>query len=176
MPISYGASTQTERTWFRTRRYGQSLATRFVIAAALLAALPAHAQEPQSLPPVTVDAPPPKLVLPNSNPDAGNVPASTAPMVGSRPQPGAGDHGQESCADATNSNNNSLGCINERFRRKVDEVNPVLNTPPIDAKSSDLKVGTVNIPAVQQQYGKNFGHSAVPYRPTIIYPSVLGHH
>ena len=39
------------------------------------------------------------------------------------------------------------------------------NTPPIDAKSQDLKVGVVNIPAVQQQYGRNFGVSAFPYRP-----------
>jgi hypothetical protein len=149
-------------------------AAHLLVAVVLVTALPARAQEPQQLPPVTVDAPPPKLVLPNS--EGGNAPASPAPTVGGRQQSGAGtgDHGHGSCADAANGNNNSFGCINERFKRKVDEVNPVYNTPPIDAKSSDLKVGTVNIPAVQQQYGRNFGHSVVPYRPTIVYPSVMG--
>jgi hypothetical protein len=36
--------------------------------------------------------------------------------------------------------------------------------PPIDARSSDTKLGIVNIPAVQQQYGSNFGRSVVPFR------------
>ena len=62
-------------------------------------------------------------------------------------------------------NDRSLGCLNDQLKAKVDEVNPTLATPPIDAKSSDLKVGTVNVPGVQQQYGKNFGKSVVPYRP-----------
>ncbi len=71
----------------------------------------------------------------------------------------------------------SLGCINERLKRQVDRVNPpVTNTPPIDAKSQDLKVGVVNVPAVQQQYGRNFGVSAFPYRPPApVYTSPVGH-
>jgi hypothetical protein len=28
------------------------------------------------------------------------------------------------------------------------------------------KTGVVNIPGVQQQYGKNFGNSVIPYRPS----------
>jgi hypothetical protein len=40
-----------------------------------------------------------------------------------------------------------------------------MNLPPIDARSPDIKTGVVNIPAVQQQYGRNFGISVVPYRP-----------
>ncbi|QPF88402.1 hypothetical protein IC762_34140 [Bradyrhizobium genosp. L] len=61
--------------------------------------------------------------------------------------------------------------MNARLRKQVDQVNPpVTNTPPIDAKSQDLKVGVVNVPAVQQQYGRNFGVSAFPYRPpTAVY-------
>ena len=51
------------------------------------------------------------------------------------------------------------------MQRQVDQVNPSLTVAPIDAKSPDLKVGVVNIPGVQQQYGKNFGPSAVPFRP-----------
>ncbi|UGV28870.1 hypothetical protein E0H22_07715 [Rhodopseudomonas boonkerdii] len=58
----------------------------------------------------------------------------------------------------------SYGCLNETLRRDVDKVAPSLNLPPIDARSSDTKLGIVNIPAVQQQYGSNFGRSVVPFR------------
>ncbi|WP_291693409.1 hypothetical protein [Bradyrhizobium sp.] len=76
------------------------------------------------------------------------------------------DISHEKCSDKPTGNEHSLGCLNEQMRHQVDTVNPpALNVPPIDAKSSDLKVGTVNIPGVQQQYGKNFGHSVVPFRP-----------
>jgi hypothetical protein len=66
----------------------------------------------------------------------------------------------------------SLNRLNEQLKRKVDEVNPVANIPPLDARSLDTKralartkIGVVNIPGVQQQYGQNFGKSVVPYRP-----------
>ncbi|WP_316205423.1 hypothetical protein [Bradyrhizobium sp. SZCCHNS3004] len=147
-----------------------SVARPAIIVVALVAALsPARAQDPRPLPPVTVDAPPPSPLLPSpSNPGA----ATAAPALGG----GQAGGNKGRCTKAKGETDTSFGCINERLRRKVDEVNPpVLNLPPIDAKSSDLKVGTVNIPAVQQQYGRNFGHSAVPYRPTVIYPSGIGH-
>ncbi|WP_316188957.1 hypothetical protein [Bradyrhizobium sp. SZCCHNS1054] len=147
-----------------------SVARPAIIVVALVAALsPALAQDPRPLPPVTVDAPPPSPLLPSpSNPGA----ATAAPALGG----GQAGGNKGRCTEAKGETDTSFGCINERLRRKVDEVNPpVLNLPPIDAKSSDLKVGTVNIPAVQQQYGRNFGHSAVPYRPTVIYPSGMGH-
>ncbi|WP_315705576.1 MULTISPECIES: hypothetical protein [unclassified Bradyrhizobium] len=147
-----------------------SVARPAIIVVALVAALsPARAQDPRPLPPVTVDAPPPSPLLPSpSNPGA----ATAAPALGG----GQAGGNKGRCTEAKGETDTSFGCINERLRRKVDEVNPpVLNLPPIDAKSSDLKVGTVNIPAVQQQYGRNFGHSAVPYRPTVIYPSGMGH-
>ncbi|MEI9923213.1 MAG: hypothetical protein WDN50_06425 [Bradyrhizobium sp.] len=79
------------------------------------------------------------------------------------PVPRAGD--AKHCADVKSGDSPSLNCLNEKLRQKVDQVNPVINFPPVDAKSQDLKVGTVNIPAVQQQYGKNFGNSVIPYRP-----------
>jgi hypothetical protein len=78
------------------------------------------------------------------------------------PTPSPPPAGQKHCVD---SNDRSLGCLNEKLKAKVDEVNPTLNLPPIDARSSDLKVGVVNIPGVQQQYGQNFGKSVIPYRP-----------
>jgi hypothetical protein len=62
-----------------------------------------------------------------------------------------------------------------QLKRKVDQVNPIQNLPPLDARSQDIKVGTVNIPGVQQQYGQNFGHSVFPYRPpSPVYSSGLG--
>ncbi|WP_229198896.1 hypothetical protein [Bradyrhizobium acaciae] len=125
------------------------------IAAAGLSVLPAQAQtqtqQHTPLPEIVVGAPPPTV---NLNRDTGGGTGRAAARGGS----GAP---AERCGDAA-----SLGCINERLKKQVDQVNPpVTNTPPIDAKSQDLKVGVVNVPAVQQQYGRNFGVSAFPYRP-----------
>jgi hypothetical protein len=106
------------------------------IVAIVAAAISAHAEDRLNLPEITI--------------------------MGSPPPPGAS---REPCTDAASSNDHSLGCLNRQLKRQVDQVNPSLNMPPIDAKSPDLKVGVVNIPGVQQQYGQNFGHSVVPFRP-----------
>jgi hypothetical protein len=58
-----------------------------------------------------------------------------------------------------------LDCLNRILKGQVDRVQPSMNVPPIDAKSQDPRVGVVNVPAVQQQYGKNFGVSVFPQRP-----------
>jgi hypothetical protein len=97
--------------------------------------------------------------IPATAQDRLNLPEIT--IMGSPPPP---DISHQSCTDA-GSNDHSIGCLNQQMRRQVDQVNPSLNVPPIDAKSPDLKVGVVNIPGVQQQYGKNFGHSVAPFRP-----------
>ncbi|TWB96267.1 hypothetical protein FBZ93_108309 [Bradyrhizobium macuxiense] len=123
------------------------------IAVAGLTAMQAEAQTQQHtpLPEIVVGTPPPALNL-NRDTNGGAGRAATR---------GGSGAPAERCGDAA-----SLGCINERLKKQVDQVNPpVTNTPPIDAKSSDLKVGVVNVPAVQQQYGRNFGVSAFPYRP-----------
>lgn len=131
-----------------------------------------RAEEPKILPPVTVDAPPRSPLLPN--PVAAAVPSTAIAEGGGQPSGGPGSGKHERCVDVTIGNDTSFGCINQRLRRKVDEVNPVLNLPPIDARSSDLKVGTVNIPAVRQQYGSSFGHSVVPFRPNTVYTPTIG--
>ncbi|QOG23797.1 hypothetical protein FOM02_28115 [Bradyrhizobium sp. SEMIA] len=64
--------------------------------------------------------------------------------------------------------------MNEKLRREVDKVNPTLNLPPIDARSSDVRVGNANEAAVRQQYGSNYGRSVIPYRPPPI-SNVLPH-
>jgi hypothetical protein len=67
--------------------------------------------------------------------------------------------------------------LNRDLKRKVDEVNPSINSPPLNAASPDTKIGVVNIPGVQQQYGKNFGQSAVPFRPPPpVFVAPLGRH
>ncbi|MBB5051845.1 MULTISPECIES: hypothetical protein [Afipia] len=119
-----------------------------VIAIVILVALVmiAGAKAQTTLPEIFVSPPdlPPKSVL-------------GAGQKGSRD----GEAGNDGKADG----NQSLKEINEQLRRKTDETNPVLNTPPLDAHSPDTKTGIVNIPGVQQQYGLNFGHSATPFRP-----------
>lgn len=80
------------------------------------------------------------------------------------------------CVDVTIGGDQSFGCLNEKLKRQVGQIIPVMNIAPIDAKSSDIKVGVVNMPGVQQQYGQNFGRSVIPYRPAPpIYTSPIGH-
>lgn len=102
------------------------------------------------------------------------------PMITVRPQPPIG--GNSSGTDVGGGGGNTKGAaktlerLNRELKRKVDAVNPTINAPPIDARSPDTRIGVVNIPAVQQQYGKNFGVSAVPFRPPpLIYSAPLGH-
>ncbi|WP_322516786.1 hypothetical protein SR870_04160 [Rhodopseudomonas palustris] len=129
----------------------------------------AQAPSPNRLPPVTIETPPPSPLLPTAPVTA--PPALDLSNVGRGP---GGPGGAQRCVDVPIGSDRAFGCLNQRLKRTVDQVNPVMNIPPIDAKSSDLKVGTVNIPAVQQQYGSNFGISAVPFRPNVSFPSPRG--
>jgi hypothetical protein len=87
-------------------------------------------------------------------------------------QPKATERGDPIIGHGTGTNDNDGGGpkaferLNKELKRKVDDVNPTINAPPLDARSPDTKIGVINIPAVQQQYGQNFGHSAFPYRPS----------
>jgi hypothetical protein len=120
----------------------------------------AAAQEPPlALPPVSVD------------PQRNNLP----PALGIGPQ----GSGNNSVAAGNSGNaNRSYDDLNRRLKGEVDRVNPpITNQPPIDAQSPDIRVGVINIPAVQQQYGQNFGISARPYRPApLVYSAPLGRH
>jgi hypothetical protein len=73
--------------------------------------------------------------------------------------------GTDKCAEVEIGSSRAMDCLNQKLKREVDRVNPTMNLPPVDARSPDTKIGVVNIPGVQQQYGKNFGVSAVPFRP-----------
>jgi hypothetical protein len=124
----------------------------FAIPLSALVAMPAFAQE---------RPPQPEIII------------GDAPRTDDRRQPGAGgaaggrETGRfERCVDVVIGSEKSFGCLNEKLKRQVDRVNPpITNTPPLDARSQDIKIGVVNTPAVQEQFGKNFGVSAFPYRP-----------
>jgi hypothetical protein len=71
----------------------------------------------------------------------------------------------ERCVDVQIGGDNAFSCLNQKLKRQVDQVNPSLNLPPLDARSPDVRVGNVNEAAIRQQYGSNYGRSAVPFRP-----------
>jgi hypothetical protein len=71
----------------------------------------------------------------------------------------------DDCAGREPGSGPAMECLSQQLRKQVDRVNPTLNLPPLDARSPDAKVGVINIPGIQQQYGRNFGVSAVPFRP-----------
>jgi hypothetical protein len=103
----------------------------------------------------------PEIVIGNG-PHAGSATSVGGTGAGSRTGvPVAADK----CAGAETGSSQAMDCLNRKLKGEVDRVNPTMNLPLIDARSPDTKVGVVNIPGVAQQYGKNFGVSAVPYRP-----------
>ena len=89
-------------------------------------------------------------------------------IIGGQPGPGF-----ERCVDVQIGNEGAFGCLNQKLRREVDKVSPSLNLPPVDTRSPDVRVGNVNEAAVRQQYGSNYGRSAIPYRPPSFPTNVL---
>lgn len=83
----------------------------------------------------------------------------------------------ENCVEVEIGGSKALDCINRRLKRETDRIHPVPNIPPNDARSQDPHLGIVNTPALQQQYGPNFGHSVTPYRPPapVFTPPLGGH-
>lgn len=135
----------------RSGNYPRNIATGVLLAMVMVAA--AGAQEPIQLPELTVSPP--------SQPRA---------KGGNNQGNGSGTGADDKGGDAK-----ALDRLNRELKRKVDEVNPTINSPPLDARSPDTKIGIINIPGVQQQYGKNFGNSVVPYRPPSPVYAPLGH-
>lgn len=67
----------------------------------------------------------------------------------------------------------SLSCLNQRLQHQADNVRPTGNVAPLDATSSPVKLGGYNETALKQQYGPNYGKSAVPWRPANTYGNAL---
>lgn len=103
----------------------------------------------------------------SANPPAG-------PREGTIIGGGTGGGSVQRCVDVQIGGDSAFGCLNEKLRREVDKVNPSLNLPPIDARSSDVRVGVGNEASVRQQLGSNYGRSITPYRPPPI-ANVLPH-
>jgi hypothetical protein len=71
----------------------------------------------------------------------------------------------QQCIEVEIGGDRAFGCLNQQLKRQVERVNPSLNLPPLDARSSDVRVGNVNEAAIRQQYGPNYGRSVIPFRP-----------
>jgi hypothetical protein len=94
------------------------------------------------------------------------APAPTEIIIGGDKSAPAPPAASERCVEIQIGQSKSMDCLNQQLKQKVDRVNPpIINQPPLDARSPDTKIGVINVPGVQQQYGKNFGVSAVPFRP-----------
>lgn len=130
------------------RRLMMTIALMTCSAGALLAQ-----DTPPAGPPAS-DLPPPPGALTADTPDGQDV---------------------ESCVEVEIDGAKALDCINRKLKREADKVAPVKNLPPVDATSQDIHLGIVNAPAVKQQYGPNFGTSAVPYRPSRTYTPPMPH-
>lgn len=67
-----------------------------------------------------------------------------------------------------------LSCLNQQLQKQVESVRPTANIAPLDATSSPaVKLGGYNQTALKQQYGPNYGKSAIPWRPTNTYGGAL---
>lgn len=81
----------------------------------------------------------------------------------------------ENCVEVEIGDAKAFDCLNGKLRREVQRVSPLFNIAPIDTRSNDIKLGIANMPAVRQQYGRNFGNSVIPYRPAPpVYAPPLG--
>jgi len=66
----------------------------------------------------------------------------------------------------------SLNCLNQELQDQAQSAaGQGVPAAPFGAGSSSNQVGTFNQFGVAEQYGKNFGHSVIPYRPP---PPVYG--
>jgi hypothetical protein len=77
------------------------------------------------------------------------------------------------CGNIHPGSTRSFNCLNRQLQQQVDNLNPVTPSAPFSASSTDIQVGTVNMSAVKQQYGQNFGVSAIPYRPALTFGSAI---
>jgi hypothetical protein len=84
-----------------------------------------------------------------------------------------GSAGTGICGNIQPGSARSFNCLNRQLQQQVDNVNPATPSAPFSASSTDIKVGTVNMSAVKQQYGQNFGVSAIPYRPALTFAPPL---
>jgi hypothetical protein len=67
----------------------------------------------------------------------------------------------------------AFNCLNQKLQKQVDSVHPAENIAPLSATSSSVRLGGYNETALKQQYGANYGQSAIPWRPASAYGGSL---
>jgi hypothetical protein len=103
-----------------------------------------------------------------------SAPAGNEIIIGGNPPP---PPARGSCIEVEIGGDRAFNCLNQQLKREVDRVDPLPNVPPVSARSQDVRIGIVNVPAVAQQYGQNFGRSVVPFRPPpLIFAPIGAHH
>ncbi len=128
----------------------------------------AQAQSAHSSPSITTTDDPPPLAADSQEPPK----TAAGVFISSDARTNSSSH--RTCVDVQIGEEKSYGCINEQLRQQVDKFNPGVPSPPLDAKSQDIHIGIVNVPAIKQQYGENFGRSVIPSRPPpLIFTSPL---
>jgi len=87
-------------------------------------------------------------------------------LPGSSAQPIAGGAGQ-SCwkVQIAGQKPSPYDCLNQQLQQEVEGTSSTSPALPLSAGSPSNKVGTFNEQGVSEQYGQNFGKSAIPYRP-----------
>ena len=84
------------------------------------------------------------------------LPGSTVPPAGSQTCVQVEIAGQKPSA---------YNCLNQQLQQQVQGSAASQPNLPLTAESSSNQVGIFNEQGVRQQYGQNFGKSAIPYRP-----------
>ncbi len=76
----------------------------------------------------------------------------------------------------TGQGSSAFNCLNQQLQQEVEGAAPTQSKLPISATSPSNQVGTFNEQSLSEQYGQNFGKSAVPYRPPPpVFNSSLSH-
>ncbi len=83
-------------------------------------------------------------------------------IIGGQPPPAPSF---QRCTEVEIGGDREYGCLNQQLKTQVQRTNPSTASPPFDARSPDVSVGTANSAAVKEQYGPNYGISVLPYRP-----------
>jgi hypothetical protein len=87
-------------------------------------------------------------------------------LPGSSGQASTGSNGQ-SCwrVQIAGAKPSPYDCLNQQLQQAVQGAASPSPALPLGAGSPSNKVGTFNEQGVSEQYGQNFGKSAIPYRP-----------
>lgn len=118
------------------------------------------APEPEKLKPGGVIVAPPTL-------DEALKPNTSSPLLGGSAQ--AGQRRPPNCIEIEINDVRTFDCLNEKLETESARIPKVPNIPPFDVRSKDVHLGIVNQSALRQQFGKNYGVSIYPYRPTEVY-------